>query len=95
MPSIQEENIERKVVVRNPNGLHMRPAMQFVECANRFSSQIVVCKDDLSVDGKSIMQITMLAATHGTELRIKAMGKDAEEAITTLTAMIESETVDD
>ena len=66
----------------------MRPAMQFVECACSFSSSISVCKDDQRVDGKSIMQVTMLAATKGTRLRILAEGTDAQEAVNTLAQLL-------
>ncbi len=72
---------EIEVEVRNPDGLHMRPAMQFVDVASQFASNIEVSNGEYTVDGKSIMQVTMLAATCGTKLLIKATGGDAEEAI--------------
>lgn len=59
----------------------MRPAMQFVDTASRFQSLVTVSKGDTSVDGKSIMQMSMLAATCGTRLKIKAEGADAAEAV--------------
>lgn len=85
---------ERVVEIHNKEGLHMRPAMQFVECANGFKSQITICKGSQCVDGKSIMQVTMLAATKGTKLKIIAVGSDAEEAVKTLAVLIENGTTD-
>ena len=87
----QEEALraERIVEILNDDGLHMRPAMLFVECANTFSSRVSVWKDSQSVDGKSIMQITMLAATRGTKLRIVAEGSDAEQAAQSLAAILQ------
>ena len=70
----------------------MRPAMQFVDCANGYSAQIKVCKGEKCVDGKSIMQMTMLAATLGTQLKIIAQGQDAEQAVEELAKVIENET---
>jgi phosphocarrier protein len=67
----------------------MRPAMQFVETASRFQSSINVSRDDTNVDGKSIMQMSMLAATYGTRLKIKAEGADASEAIEALRDLVE------
>jgi phosphocarrier protein HPr len=75
---------EAEVEVKNPDGLHMRPAMQFVDVASQFTSNIEVSNSEHTVDGKSIMQVTMLAATCGTKLLIKASGKDAEEAVSAL-----------
>jgi len=82
---------ERQVQIKNADGLHMRPAMQFVDMASRFQSDISVSDDQNCVDGKSIMQMTMLAATHGTKLKIKAEGTDADQAIKALVGLVEEE----
>lgn len=88
----QTSEAERTAEVRSPEGLHMRPAMQFVECANSFKSRINVYKQEQCVDGKSIMQITMLAAVQGTKLRIVAEGDDAAEAVEALAEIVEQDT---
>ena len=67
-----------EVIVANAEGLHARPAMQFVDVANRHGASVIVCKDDESVDGKSVMSMLTLGATQGTSLRIEADGDDAE-----------------
>jgi len=67
----------------------MRPAMQFVDTASKFQSSVSVSKDDTNVDGKSIMQMSMLAATCGTRLKVKAEGADAAEAIEALRELVE------
>jgi phosphocarrier protein HPr len=80
---------ETTVQIRNTDGLHMRPAMQFVDTANQFDCDIIVSNGDNRVDGKSIMQISMLVATCGTRLKIKAEGQDAEKAINALQELVE------
>lgn len=80
---------ETEVEIKNADGLHMRPAMQFVDVANQFESEIMVSNDKTSVNGKSIMQISMLAATCGTRLVIKAEGPDAQAALDALRQLIE------
>jgi phosphocarrier protein len=80
---------ETTVQIRNADGLHMRPAMQFVDTANRFECDITVSNGENRVDGKSIMQISMLAATCGTSLKIKAEGQDAEKAVSALQELVE------
>ena len=79
-----------KVVIGNQLGLHARPAMSFVDTANGFTADVRVKKGSQSVDGKSIMQMMMLAATQGTQLRIEAEGDDAEDAIAALCELVES-----
>jgi len=78
------------VEIVNKLGLHARPAMSFVEQAMAFRSTISVSKGDETVDGKSIMQMMMLAATKGTPLEIVAEGSDAQQACESLAALIES-----
>jgi phosphocarrier protein HPr len=86
---------EIEVKIKNADGLHMRPAMQFVDIASQFASDITVSNEENAVDGKSIMQMTMLAATHGTKLKIKAQGPDADEAITALRSLVEEKMFDE
>ncbi len=80
---------EAAVEIKNTDGLHMRPAMQFVDVANQFQSDITVSNNENTVDGKSIMQMSMLAATYGTKLTIKAEGVDARKAIDSLRRILE------
>ncbi len=86
---------EATVEIRNAEGLHMRPAMQFVDVANRFNCDITVSNSENMVDGKSIMQMSMLAATCGTRLLIKAEGHDAEKAIDALRELVEEKMFDE
>lgn len=86
---------ETSVQIKNADGLHMRPAMQFVDVANQFECDITVSNDENDVDGKSIMQMSMLAATCGTKLNIKAQGEDAKEAIDALQELVEEKHFDE
>lgn len=80
------------VTVANKLGLHARPATLFAEVAAGVDADIKVRRCDYGdpVDGKSIMQMMMLAATRGTEIEITASGHDAQEAVETLVKLVES-----
>jgi phosphotransferase system HPr (HPr) family protein len=80
------------VTIANKLGLHARPATLFAERASSAQSRITVRRCDQSepVDGKSIMQMLMLAATAGTQLEIIAEGSDAEHAVKNLVRLVES-----
>jgi phosphocarrier protein len=78
----------REVKIVNKYGLHARPAMQFVEIANRFNCRIEVANGLLVVDAKSIMSVMRLAATKGTVLRIVADGEDAQAAMEALEKLV-------
>jgi phosphocarrier protein len=80
--------VERRVTVVNAHGIHARPAAEIVKTAARFTSHIMLEKDGLEVNGKSIMGVMMLAAECGSEVRIRADGIDAEAAIAAIAALI-------
>jgi phosphocarrier protein len=80
--------VERSAPIVNRLGLHARPAAEFVKIANRFQAHIVVVKDDLEVNGKSIMGMMMLAAECGSALLIRADGDDAEQAVDALLELV-------
>lgn len=84
-----------EVEIKNAQGLHMRPAMQFVDVASRYASQIYVSNGETEVDAKSIMQMTMLAATCGTFLTIRAEGQDAPAALEELKELVEIKMFDE
>lgn len=81
---------EREVTIKNRMGLHARPAALFVQLANKFKCEISVIKEREEVNGKSIMGIMMLAAGQGTVLRIKALGPDAEAALSAIVELVDS-----
>jgi phosphocarrier protein HPr len=88
----QQTNKEvlRQVVIRNRQGLHARPVMQFVDLANRFGCEVYVRKGKLQVDGKSPMEMMLLEATQGTALQLAAAGENADQAVTALAKLVES-----
>jgi phosphocarrier protein len=81
---------EREVRIENRNGLHARPAAEIVKAASKFRSEVTIRRDDMEVNGKSIMGVMMLAAEFGTTLRLRANGEDAEQAIEALSALVAS-----
>ena len=93
--SLDKVVCEAAVEIKNADGLHMRPAMQFVDVANQFDCDVTVSNAENIVDGKSIMQMSMLAATCGTKLNIKTEGTDAEEAINALRELVEDKHFDE
>jgi phosphocarrier protein HPr len=79
---------ERTVVLASRHGLHARPAAELVRLAGKFRSDVKLTKDDITVDGKSIMGVMMLAASRGTRLIILADGEDEQDAIDSLEKLV-------
>jgi len=79
---------ERVLRIVNDNGIHARPAAEIVKVAARFKSEILLSRDGLEVNGKSIMGVMMLAAECGSEVLAKASGDDANEALDALATLV-------
>ncbi|PID58019.1 phosphocarrier protein HPr [candidate division KSB3 bacterium] len=80
----------RIVTIQNELGLHARAAAQFVQIANTYQADITVEKDGEDVNGKSILNLMMLAAPIGSEIILKAEGDDANEMLASLTRLIDN-----
>lgn len=81
--------IEAKAVIKNKLGIHARPAMLLAQTASQFESDVYICKNDMEVNGKSVLGLMMLVAPQGTELTIKCDGPDEKEALEALIKVIE------
>lgn len=82
--------VERSVQIVNRNGLHARPAAEIVKAAARFKCDITIVRDDLEVNGKSIMGVMMLAAEYGSTVALRADGPDASEAVDAIANLIQN-----
>ena len=83
--------ITKDVVINNEVGLHARPATFFIQKANEFKSSIWVEKEERRVNAKSLLGVLSLGIVKGTAITIIADGSDEEEAIATLSALIDSD----
>ena len=77
-----------QVEITNSLGLHVRPAMKFVELASRFQSEVRVRHNNNEYNGKSLLELTMMAAECGTRLELEARGPDAAQAIEALAELV-------
>lgn len=78
----------RQVKITNDFGLHLGPAAKFVKLASRFQSDIRVSHNGRQINGKSILDLTLLAADCGTLLDLEAQGPDAAEALDALATLV-------
>ena len=83
--------ITKEVVINNQVGLHARPATFFIQKANEFKSSIWAEKEERRVNAKSLLGVLSLGIVKGTPITIIADGSDEEEAIATLSALIDSD----
>ena len=82
--------LSRTFTIKNRLGLHARAAAQLVQTANQFSAEVTLQKEDVAVNGKSIMGILLLAAPKGTEISVAVDGPDEERAMLLLADLIEA-----
>jgi phosphocarrier protein HPr len=84
----RKRTLRRRVTVVNRRGLHARAAVRFVNMAEQFVADIEVARDNMVVCGTSIMGLMMLAAPAGSELEIRARGREAKAALDALVALV-------
>lgn len=90
-----EEEVRRKIIIRNERGLHARAAGKLVRLAGKFESDIWIMKDDMVVGAQSIMGLMMLSAGPGTVIELWVRGPDAPAAMTELVDLIETRGFDE
>jgi phosphotransferase system HPr (HPr) family protein len=89
------ETFQRKVMITNPQGFHMRPAAEFAKRAGGFQSTVTLAKDDLRINGKSLLELFLLVALPGTELTLEVSGPDARDALEALAALLAAPSADE
>jgi len=77
------------MLIRNQLGLHARACALFVKTAARYKAEVWVARDDLEVNGKSIMGVMMLAAEEGSTIRVRADGPDERDVIAALQTLVD------
>ena len=80
---------ELELLIRNQLGLHARACALFVKTASRFQSEVLVSRDGLQVNGKSIMGVMMLAAEAGAMIVVRTEGPDEQEALAALQELVD------
>jgi phosphocarrier protein HPr len=87
---MNDQQAEKRFVIRNELGMHARAATRFVQIANRYRAEVNVEKDGQTVNGKSIMGVLMLVASQGSVITVRTSGEDANEAMASLAELIDS-----
>ena len=80
--------VEQQVVIQNRLGLHARACSVFVKEAAKYASHITLAREELEVNGKSILGVMMLAAERGAELVLRADGADETQALAALVQVV-------
>jgi phosphocarrier protein len=90
------ETLRRTVMIRNPQGLHMRPLTAFSQLAGQFQSTVTLSKNgQTGVNGKSPIELMFLGAEQGTELTLEVCGPDAEAALEALAELLAAPEMDE
>ena len=83
--------LTKTITIKNPSGLHARPATAFVQKASAYPCNVNLIKGSKKINGKSIMGLMTLAAKQGDELILEVDGPEEEIALDELTKVLEAE----
>lgn len=81
---------EKKITVTNRAGIHARPAALIAQTANKFASEVLIEKDDTTINAKSIMGVITMAAGYNTTMIVRANGSDEEAAVNAIVTLFEN-----
>jgi len=81
--------LKRTLTIANKRGLHARAAAKFVRTAGQFDAAARVSFKGQEVSGLSIMGLMMLAAGIGSEIELSCSGRQAQEAMDALCALVQ------
>jgi phosphocarrier protein HPr len=81
--------VRETITIANENGLHALPASRFVKLASTFKCNVTLTKEDIKVNGKSIMGILTLACEKGSQVTLACSGKDEKKAMEALKKILE------
>ena len=84
-----QQFLQKVLKVANHQGLHARVATMMVQALQQYASKVTVMKDGVEVDARSVLGLLLLAATHGSEILVKAQGPDCEQVLDQLARLIE------
>ena len=88
--------LQQTIVIGNPQGLHMRPIVEFVEVAGKFQSEVALGKvGEPLVNGKSAFALLGLGAEQGTSLTLEVRGPDAPDALAALVEVLQRSSTDE
>jgi len=88
-PASDGDSFEKILVVQSKMGIHARPAAMIVRLTSKFKGEVFFEKDDEQVNGKSIMGLMMLAAGHGSRIRVSVQGADGAQLVQQLVELFD------
>ncbi len=87
-PQSSPPSLTREIKIVNQRGLHARASARFVQLVSGYDARVAVEKDGLTVDGGSILDLMMLAATPGCCITVTATGRQAQEVIAAIEDLV-------
>lgn len=82
--------LHQRVVIQNPEGLHLRPAAAVAQAAHRFDAEVTLIRGDVRANARSVMDMFLLLAEQGAEIEIEVRGPEADGALTALVDILSS-----
>lgn len=82
--------VSKELTVLNRAGIHARPAAMIVKVANKFKSELFMNKEDMKINGKSIMGVITLGAGYKSKILISCEGEDEQDMANAIEKLFEN-----
>lgn len=81
--------VKQKVTIKNPTGLHLRPAGLFCKTAMQYQSKITFLSKNTTANAKSVLSVLGACIKRGDEIELVCEGEDEKEALQEMVRLIE------
>ena len=82
--------VSKKVTIKNPTGLHLRPAGELCKTAMQFNAKITFSFEGGTSNAKSVLSVLGACVKSGDEIELICEGEDEEEALKKMVEAIEA-----
>ena len=82
--------VSQKVVIKNPTGLHLRPAGELCNVAMRFTSKVTFKYGNDVANAKSVLSVLGACIKAGSEIELVCEGEDEEMALQAVVEAVEN-----
>lgn len=81
--------VSQKTTIKNPTGLHLRPAGIFCKKAVEFKSRITFQHKNTTANAKSVLSVLGACIKRGDEIELICEGEDEKEALEAMIKIVE------
>lgn len=87
---MSDNSASRLVIIGHPQGLHLRPCAEIAKAVAMYQSRVEIRNHQHTANARSVLELLLLAAPAGSQLQLRAVGPDADQAVSAVADLVAS-----